>query len=575
MGELIGDMHRDLLRLPCPFMLHYGIHIVRQQSTSTKIQSRQSWVESQARSKIGKRFPILIQQAKELDFVRFQTSKGERFVETAFSTVLFSPLENMVQNEQILLSQFRSKRWHLTPDPYIQLPLFLSTLPMNWGAGVVNELKKLKRLKTTLSTESANMLPIQGEWKGTISPGMLLTGRRGQVFTWSPFDNETGNYNVVVVGRSGSGKSVFMQELMTSILGQGGRVYALDVGRSFEKTAKLLGGTFIEFTTRSPISLNPFSSIPEEETEAQDALAMLKPIVALMAAPREGTTDLENAAIEKALLETWKLKGKHASMTDVAHFLVQRKDTISQTLSQKLFPYTKDGIYGRFFEGPATVNLNASFVVMEMEELKERKDLQSVIVQMMILEITNRLYLGDRTQPTALVLDEAWDMLRGNQSGVFIETAARRLRKYKGSLVVGTQSINDFYATPGAQAAFDNSDWMCLLSQKAESIAQLKKTDRIMMDGPMETLLNSLKTEQGQYAEVMIYGPHGYAIARLVLDPFSIILYSTKAEEYAEVKRMTGSGMKIEDAIEHVAQTRYAHVSKTRPKAQPKIEKVS
>ena len=358
---------------------------------------------------------------------------------------------------------------------------------------------------------------------------------------------------------------------MTSILGQGGWVYALDVGRSFEKTVKLLGGTFVEFTTRSPLSLNPFSSIPEDETEAQDALSMLKPIIALMAAPREGTTDLENAAIEKVLLEAWKSKGKHASMTDVAFALSQREDAISQTLSQKLFPYTKDGIYGRFFEGPMTVDLSAPFVVMEMEELKERKDLQAVIVQIMILEITNRLYLGDRTQPTALVLDEAWDMLRGNQSGVFIETAARRLRKYRGALVVGTQSINDFYATPGAQAAFDNADWMCLLSQKAESIAYLKKTDRIMMDGAMETMLSSIKTEQGQYAEVMIYGPHGYAVGRLILDPFSMVLYSTKAEEYAHVKHLQAQGMTLEAAIQEVAKIRY-HL---RPLERPMERKVS
>ena len=148
-------------------------------------------------------------------------------------------------------------------------------------------------------------------------------------------------------------------------------------------------------------------------------------------------------------------------------------------------------------------------------------------------------------------------MLRGNQSGVFIETAARRLRKYRGSLVVGTQSVNDFYATPGAQAAFDNADWMCLLSQKAESIAYLKKTDRIMMDGAMESLLASLKTEQGQYAEIMIYGPHGYAVTRLILDPFSQILYSTKAEEYAQVKSLQHQGHTLESAIGMVAQSRY------------------
>jgi conjugal transfer ATP-binding protein TraC len=98
------------------------------------------------------------------------------------------------------------------------------------------------------------------------------------------------------------------------------------------------------------------------------------------------------------------------------------------------------------------------------------------------------------------------------QSGVFIETAARRLRKYFGGLVVGTQSVNDFYTTPGAQAAFDNADWMCLLSQKDESIKLLKNSDRLAMDPAMERTLRSLRTEQGKYAEIMIKGPKGFAV---------------------------------------------------------------
>lgn len=555
MGDLIGDGMRDLLQIPCPFMIHYGIHICDQDKTKMRIQSRESWVENQARSKIGKRIPILIDQSHELDFVRHQLGKGERFVQTSFMVNLFAPQNQFAHANQVLLNLFRSKRWQLQPDSYIQLPSFLSTLPMNWGEGVTQDLYHFQKLKTTLSTESANLLPLQGEWKGTPSMGMLLAGRRGQLFTWSPFDNEEGNYNISVVGKSGSGKSVFMQELVASTLGQGGQVFVLDVGRSFEKTVKLLGGEYIEFTPRSSICINPFTSLPiDNPAESEDALAMLKPILSLMAAPRDGTNDLENSFIEQALKAAWDKKKQKASITDVAEYLEDHKDPVAQSLGQKLFPYTKDGIYGRFFNGPATVDLSASMVVVELEELKERKDLQEVIVQMVIVQITNKLYLGDRKTPSHVVLDEAWDMLRGKQSGTFIETAARRLRKYRGSLVVGTQSVNDFYATPAAQAAFENSDWMCLLAQKPESIKLLKESKRIAMDPTMEAMLTSVKTKQGQYAEVMITGPHGYAIGRLFLDPFSLILCSTKAEEFAAVQELTKQGMSLVDAIEKVSE---------------------
>lgn len=559
MGELIGDNMRDLLQIPCPFMIHYGIHISNQDKTKMRVQSRESWVERQAKSKIGKKIPILIKQSRELDFVRQQQSKGERFVQTSFSVNLFCPKDMYFHADQVLMNLFRSKKWTLQCDSYIQLPSFLSTLPMAWGEGLTKDLSYLQKMKTTLSTESANLLPLQGEWKGTESPGMLFTARRGQLFTWSPFDNNEGNYNVSVVGKSGSGKSVFMQELVASTLGQGGQVFVLDVGRSFEKTVKLLQGEYIEFTTDSKICINPFSSIPQDQAnETEDALAMLKPIISLMAAPRDGTNDLEYSYIEQAIKAAWEKNQKNATITDIADYLKSQSDAVAANLGRKLQPYTKGGIYSRFFNGPATVDLSAKMVVVELEELKERKDLQEVIVQMVILQITNKLYLGDRKTPSNVVLDEAWDMLRGKQSGEFIETAARRLRKYKGSLVVGTQSVNDFYATPAARAAFENSDWMCLLSQKPESIKQLKESERISMDPSMEAMLTSVRTQQGKYAEVMIYGPHGYAVGRLLLDPYSLILYSTKPEEFAAVENLTKQGMSLADAVGEVSLRRAA-----------------
>ncbi len=554
MGDLIGDTMRDVLQIPCPFLISYGVHISDQEKTKMRVQSRESWVEKQARSRIGKKIPILMKQSRELDFVRHQQGKGERFVQSNFTVTLFGNKERFDQSGEKLEKLFLSKRWHLQSDPYIQLPLFLSTLPMAWGEGLTKDLSYLQRLKTTLSTESSNLLPMQGEWKGTESAGMLLAGRRGQLFTWSPFDNEEGNYNVAVVGKSGSGKSVFMQELVTCTLGQGGQVFVLDVGRSFEKTIKLQKGEYIEFSPHSPICINPFSSIPEDNAEeASDALEMLKPIVSLMAASKGGTTDEEDTEIEKALKQAWDRKGSKATMTDVSNCLLESKDLVAQVLGKKLFPYTKDGVHGRFFEGEASVDLSKRMVVVEFEELKNRKDLQAVILQMVIVQITNKLYLGDRKTLSNVVLDEAWDLLRGKQSGEFIETAARRLRKYNGSLVVGTQGVNDFYKTPAAQAAFENSDWMCLLGQKKESIAQLQKSDRLSMDPTMETMLRSVKTKQGTYAEVMIYGPHGYAVGRLLLDPYSLILYSTKAEEFAAVQILTDKGLSLADAVEEVS----------------------
>lgn len=554
MGLLIGDPFDEFLRLKGSFFLSYGIHICSEKLLKSQMLAKCSNVEKQAASSIAKFFPSLKREAEEWTYVREKFEDNQRLVRTRFQVGLLSDPANIAREEQTLLNLYRSQRWELVADRYLQLPAFLSCLPMTWGEGAGEDSQKFKKAKTTLSHEPANLMPLQGEWQGTKSPGMLLVGRRGQIFTWSPFDNNEGNYNTCVVGRSGSGKSVFMQELLTSMLGMGARVFVLDVGRSFEKTVKLLKGTYIEFSTHSPICINPFSSIPSQDSEAaSDALAMLKPILSLMAAPKEGTKDIEDAYLEQALQEAWKDKQNAATITDVSHSLLRHYDPIAKSLGERLRSYTAEGNYGRFFNGAANIDLADQLVVVELEELKERKDLQSVIVQMVILQITNSVYMGDRQTPSCLILDEAWDMLRGAQSGVFIETAARRLRKYFGGLVVGTQSVNDFYATPGAQAAFDNSDWMCLLSQKDESIELLKNSKRLALDPAMERLLRSVRTEQGKYAEIMIKGPPGFAIGRLLLDNFSQILYSTKAEEFTAVQNLVSKGKSLKEAIQIIS----------------------
>ena len=562
MSELIGDFERDQAQIPCPFIFHYGVHVPSQHTHRQKIRVKSRYIDKQAHSPIGKYLTDIQRENAELNFVREQLNKGEKIVQTQFSITLFGTDESIDRHESKLINLFTSREWKIEKNHYLHLPIFLSQIPMMWGANYMNDLRHLHKIKTTLSTEAANLIPLQGEWKGTPTPAMLLTGRRGQLMTWCPFDNMAGNYNVCVVGRSGSGKSVFMQELMISTLGLGGRVFVLDVGRSFEKTCSLLGGQFIAFDSHQNVNLNPFAAIPANQPEvADDMLAMLKSVLFLMASPRDHLRDKDAALIEQAMCDVWRQHQNKGSISHIVTWLQNCDDQHAHDLAHMLFPYTEKGTYGKYVHGDGNpLSFQHPLVVLEMEELKERKDLQSVIIQMMIIHISHKMFSGNRSTPFHIVLDEAWDLLRGKQSGAFIETLARRLRKYRGSLVVGTQSINDFFINPGAQAAFDNSDWMCLLSQKPESIDQLKKSDRLSLSPQKETLLKSLKTQHGQYAEVMISGADGYAVGRLTLDPFSQLLYSTQANDYTTITQLTSSGVGIYEALEQILRERGHHI---------------
>jgi len=85
---------------------------------------------------------------------------------------------------------------------------------------------------------------------------MLLLGRQGQVCDWNNF-RSNGNYNVSVVGKSGAGKSVFMQELVTSIYSTGGMVVVIDDGYSFKTTVEILEGKFVGFDNYARAFVDP------------------------------------------------------------------------------------------------------------------------------------------------------------------------------------------------------------------------------------------------------------------------------------------------------------------------------
>ena len=251
-------------------------------------------------------------------------------------------------------------------------------------------------------------------------------------------------------------------------------------------------------------------------------------------------------------MSDWLLSQVH-SKTKKARINTEQQ-AILQRLSHLLYSYTKDGRYGKYFEGDCSLDFNNPFVVLELEELKGKEQLQAIVLLTLMHQITEAMYLGERSIPKSCIIDEAWDLLGDGDSRVakFIETGYRRARRYYGRFVSITQSINDYFKHPAAIAAFENADWKIILSQKGEAIDALKTTERFHMDGHTERLLRSLrKTEH--YSECLIKGPNGVSVHRILFDPIARLLYSSKGEDYTKVKALETQGLSLKGAIEHIA----------------------
>jgi len=573
MGMLIGDAERDMAQIPCPFLIHYGVHVPKQDSPQKKVSSKAFYVEAQSQSPIAKYMPSVQQEAAELKFVRENLAKGERIVQTSFTVVLFTPqppcgpetqelttprVATLPKAEQILKGLFKGHEWRLESNWGLHLPMLLSVLPMSWGPAMVKTLSNLKKLKTTQSTESSNLLPLQGEWHGTASPALILAGRRGQLFPWSPFDSPS-NYNICVLGQPGAGKSVIMQETVLSILSLGGRVIVLDVGRSYQKLGQILEAQFIRITNRCDLSLNPFSDLTGgnlagtqgNDQDYRNNLNMIKQVLSSMLSPSGTLDDLENSYLEMALDMVTAQKGPNTEVSNIADWFLAHADPRVNDMGTRLYSFTKEGIFGKFFAGKSTINFTNRLIIVEFEDIKENKELSAVILQTLIAKISNLVYRGDRKTKSGLVIDECWEFIKGKAGEALIEGAARTFRKYDWLLLMGSQNAEDFHKSLGAKAAFNNSAWKCYLSQSNEAFKAFEK-EGLITSPAMLNLLRTVKMNPGKYGEALIVSDSGYAVGRLLLDPFSMMLYSTKAEEFSAVENLVKQGVPVEEAIEQL-----------------------
>ena len=556
--KTIGDIFNTKLNLPCPTLQTVCGVIPDQEKSETKAGYKFARTSSLAEGKGVKLLPKLKTEASEWEYVQERVKQGESLISTYYSVTILAPKGRGESCERTLKALYKAAGWDLIDETHFQLPAFMSHFPLMLADGLASDYKRMKRLATMRSANVAAIAPIQGEYVGGNIPHLLFVGRRGQPQFWSPFQNESGNHNVAIAGKSGSGKSVLLQDLTASFAGVGAKTIVIDDGRSFEHMAKALGGTFTEFKLSSGVSINPFRMIDEELAQGDDdylvdCLAMLKSIVSQMARNETRLNDTERGLIDQAVNAVWNERRRDGTVDDVIEALRRAEHPFAFDIATSLLPFSSDGTFGMFFLGDANLDLSADLTVFELSDLATREELRGVVLTSIMFVCSQVMRRMDRAIPKPLIIDEAWQMLKGGAMADFVETYSRTCRKYGGSLITATQSIHDYYKSEGSRAALENSDWFLILQQKGETISDFRNSDRFEMDNFTESLLRSLKRHGTDYSDIFIRGPETENVCRLVLDRFSGTLYSSSPGVFAEIEEYVDRGFSMQDAIEAVA----------------------
>jgi type IV secretory pathway VirB4 component len=192
-----------------------------------------------------------------------------------------------------------------------------------------------------------------------------------------------------------------------------------------------------------------------------------------------GLTPEEDAIIDRAITETYALKDITAEsdfrniepplMSDFELVLSGMEG--GESLAQRLTKYTK-GTWAGFINKPTNVDINKKFVVFSLRDMED--ELKPIAMYIVTHYIWNAI--RKELKKRLLVIDEAWWMMKSDDTASFLMGLVKRGRKYYLGVATITQDVGDFLKSPYGLPIITNSSIQILLKQSPTIIDNLQKT---------------------------------------------------------------------------------------------------
>jgi type IV secretory pathway VirB4 component len=299
------------------------------------------------------------------------------------------------------------------------------------------------------------------------------------------------NSNSVVFAKSGAGKSftVKLEALRSMMFGTD--VFIVDPENEYQKMSEAVGGAYVRLSLNSSTRINPFDLPQVVDTEEADNalrsnLITLHGLLRLMMGGAQAQmagggvstvpalSPTEEADLDAGLIETYAKAGitndplTHGStpptINDLYDTLLHMGGTGPQ-LAQRLRKYTS-GTFAGIFSQQSNVNVNNSMVVFNIRDLED--ELRPVAMYIVLNFIWNKTK-ADRKR-RILIVDEAWQLMKYEDSANFLFSLAKRARKYNLGVTTITQDVEDFMASRMGRAIVANASMQILLKQSSTAV---------------------------------------------------------------------------------------------------------
>jgi type IV secretory pathway VirB4 component len=453
------------------------IHPIDSADILKKFQKKVAEVQSQIMVREEKgmvRDPVLDTAYQDLESLRDQLQQAQEklFDVGVYITIYDKTAEDLDKAESEIKSMLESRLVYVKPALFQQEQGFKSVLPI--GEDELNVNSKLN------SSPLSSIFPFVS-FDLTSDKGILYGVNRhnASLVLFDRFSLE--NYNSVIFAKSGSGKSYATKLEILRTLMFDTEVIVIDPEREYEFLAQAVGGRYFNISLNSEHHINPFDLAPprEDESAADILRSNIVALVGLFRIMLGGLSPEEDAIIDRAITETYALKDitVDSNFAEIEPPLLSDFELVlagmegSESLVQRLSKYTK-GTWSGFINQPTNVDINKKFVVFSVRDMED--DLKPVAMYIITHFIWNTV--RKNLKKRLLVIDEAWWMMKSDDTASFLYSMAKRGRKYYLGLATITQDVDDFLKSPYGLPMITNSSIQILLKQSPTTIDNLQKT---------------------------------------------------------------------------------------------------
>lgn len=479
---------------------------------------------------------------------------GERFVNARFNILITDSSPSKVEDRAAMMSRqlARCNMEYVDVERDIGPSIILNgCLPFPRH----DYERAFARARRMLSADAAAMMPMGGTWSGTLhKPYALYANRAGRPFLFNPMVSPR-NSNFLVVADSGSGKSFWINDLLTQTARlPGAYQFIVSMKPDYRKYATQFG-TEIDLNLHDTQSISPFWGEP-----TNDAIDLWAKIVLGMVAEHPSVpsgTEIKQAislAVTIAARRNWEQSAGHRELqlTDIQLELANSASGLGEKLAKALFDYVDNGRYAKLFQGPSMIKPGQTRRIFF--NLRGIMGTDAGHTALMCVMRTIDAVMSDerlRGVPKLAIFDEGWSLVASEFGGAFIERAVRTYRSLGGTVGFITQDPRDLDTTMG-RAVLGNTATKVVLPLDPNVAGTL--SNYMDLNTAEASAIASLRLVKGIYSEFFVkMAGVGATVARLVPFPLLYAMNTTSPDDEAEQYRMLGEGLSCREMLERFA----------------------